>query len=282
MVELHSPNAVRALLTKHGVAPHKQLGQNFLFDANALRTIAESAAIDAGSVLEIGPGMGALTRELAARAERVVAVEIDKGFLPVLAETLSDFDNVTIVHGDFLKTNLAALHTQLGGARFSVCANLPYYISTPILTRLLESKLPIDRMVFLLQKEVGERLMALPGQKNYGSLSIFAQHFAEIEVVTKVGARCFFPAPNVDSIVVRLSLRPAAYAVADEARYFHLVRAAFAMRRKTLANNLAAAYAMDKQTLAETLTHMGYPADVRAESLSAAAFADLSARLFAD
>ncbi len=276
MITLHAPRAVRALLDKHGVAPHKQLGQNFLCDANALETIADAGVVEGEAVLEIGPGLGSLTQQLAMRAKRVVAVEIDKGFLPILAETLADFDNVTIVHADFLKADFASLHRALGGGRFSVCANLPYYISTPILTRLLESKLPITQMTFLLQKEVGDRLAARPGQKNYGSLSVFAQHFAAIETVAKVGASCFVPAPNVDSIVVKLAMRPAPYELTDEALFFKLIRASFAMRRKTLANNLAAAFPIGKEDVQGLLTKIGLDSGVRAEALGVGEFAELS------
>ena len=307
---LTSKSQVQALLVRHGVAPHKQLGQNFLFDGNVLRAIAEAAQPDGKAVLEIGPGMGALTQQLASRAGRVLAVEIDHGFLPILQETLSPWgaqqaqgrllpvweadtappaglwsagNRAAVVHGDILKTSLAQLAAWLGGGAFTVCANLPYYITTPILMALLVSGLPIERVVVLVQKEMAERLAASPGSKQYGSLSLAAQYYAHSRTLFDVSASCFLPAPKVDSTVLELLPHPTALCGQAETQLFSLIRAGFAMRRKTLANNLRAAFPeAGGARIQEALGRCGLPLDIRAERLGMQDFMQLSAAFFGD
>jgi 16S rRNA (adenine1518-N6/adenine1519-N6)-dimethyltransferase len=279
MVNLASVSTIRELLSRFEISPLKQLGQNFLCDAHMLAAIADSAELDGGkSVLEIGPGLGALTQQLALRAGKVVAVEIDKGLLPVLEYTLADFSNVEVIHGDILKQDLHQLHEKLGGGAFAVCANLPYYITTPIIMNLLESGLPITTLSFLIQKEVAERMAARPGSKNYGSLSIAVQYYTDVEIVTKVPPTCFVPQPGVDSIVVRLRKKAApGVSVPDEELFFALTRCAFAMRRKTLANNIAASsLGLTREQAQLLLENCGLSPTVRGEALSLAEFGALA------
>ncbi len=306
MVSLTSRTEVQALLARYGLAPHKKLGQNFLFDGNILRAIADAVEPEGKAILEIGPGLGALTQQLAQRARRVLAVEIDRGFLSVLGETLqpwgietadarrvpiwepgeevpegvwSEGNRAAILHADILKASLAGLYEILGG-RFSVCANLPYYITTPILMSLLESGLPIDSIVVLVQKEMAERLAAQPSSKAYGSLSIAAQYYARSETLFDVSASCFLPAPNVDSTVLRLYTHETALSGEAEKRFFAVVRAGFAMRRKTLANNLRAAFpSLTGENIRAALVRCGFSADIRGEKLSIEQFMLLAKEL---
>lgn len=280
MFNLKSAKTVHELLIKHKVAPHKQLGQNFLIDQNALEAIANGVETKGKAILEIGPGLGTLTQQLATRANCVVAVEIDKGFLPILEETLAGFSNVQIVHEDIMKADLNILHQKLGGGAFNVCANLPYYITTPIIMRLFESDLPIDQMCFLIQKEVADRIGAQPGNKQYGSLSIAVQYYADIEVVAKVSPSCFIPPPKVESVAIRLTKRPPNIDLQDVHFFFQVTRGAFAMRRKTFANNIAAMFAQIKrEDVQEMLLNEGIRPDIRAEALTLNQFARLSESL---
>lgn len=307
-INLRSISTVRSLLSQQSLAPRKQLGQNFLYDGNALRSIAEAAQPDGKKVLEIGPGLGALSQELAARAERLLCIEIDRGFLPVLQETLAPWgvetsegkrvplwesgeelpnniwtngDRVALLHGDMLKVPSKEWTAALGEGPYTVCANLPYYISTPILLSLLSIKPPLERIVVLVQTELAERLSAKPGGKDYGSLSIATQYYAKSEMLFSVSRNCFFPVPNVDSSV--LCLTPYATLPLDEKEekaLFHLVRSAFAMRRKTLQNNLRAAYpSIPAQTLQQEIEAAGFVPAVRAENLSLEDFICLSERI---
>lgn len=282
MVNLTSPAEITRIQKQFGISPLKQLGQNFLCDAHMLDKIADAGGFTkADAVLEIGPGMGALTQRIAQRAGKVVAVEIDKGLLPVLEYTLEEFDNVVVVHGDILKQDLNELHALLGGGAFWVCANLPYYITTPIIMRLLESSLPCPTLCFLLQKEVAERMAAKPGSKSYGSLSIAVQYYTKAQIVLKVPPTCFIPAPTVDSVVMRLDRCPPPVEVADEALFFALCRSAFAMRRKTLANNLAASVlGLSREKAEAAIALAGLDEKVRGEALSLDEFAKLANTIF--
>lgn len=277
MRDISSPAAVRALLKERGLSPNKQLGQNFLCDANMIKKIADAAGVTKGdSVLEIGPGLGALTRELCDRAKRVVAVEIDSGLAEVLKTTLSDKENAAVIHADFLKCDLKELHEALGGGPFFVAANLPYYITTAIILRLLESGLPVVSMSFLIQKEVAERMAAAPKTKSYGSLSIAVQYHTDVSVVLSVPRGCFLPPPGVDSVVVMLKKRPPRVSVPSEEDFFRITRAAFAMRRKTLANNLSAGMGIEKERAEELIASADLPANVRGEELSLEQFAEIA------
>jgi 16S rRNA (adenine1518-N6/adenine1519-N6)-dimethyltransferase len=230
------------VLNRFSITAKKSLGQNFLTDSRILQKIVGAAQLsDGAGVLEIGPGLGALTEGLAQAAETVVAVEIDQRLLPVLGSTLAAYPNVHIVHGDVLELDLQALWQQYfrAGQPVSVAANLPYYITTPIIMKLLESRIRMRQIVVMVQKEVADRLAAKPGSKQYGSLSIAVQYYCEPELVCIVPRAAFIPQPNVDSAVIRLAVRDVpAVQPADEQHFFAVVQACFAQRRKTILNNL--------------------------------------------
>lgn len=277
MINLASPRVVHDLLDQYHLAPNKRFGQNFLIDASILEKISICANIDAGPVLEIGPGLGSLTQHLAPKASKVVAVEIDRGFIPVLHETLADFSNVTIINADFLKVDLADITHVFANQPFSVCANLPYYITTPILLRLLESGLPWTTMCFLLQKEVGERFSAQPRTKHYGSLSLAVQYYAHVETCFKVSPNCFLPAPAVDSSVVQFTPKKSSLNLQEERKIFAIIRASFAMRRKTLVNNLTTSFpTLSRDSLQNALQSMSFSPQARAEELSLDDFIQLA------
>ncbi|MBQ3462699.1 MAG: ribosomal RNA small subunit methyltransferase A, partial [Clostridia bacterium] len=203
-MNLTSPKTIRQIQDKFGFTFKKGLGQNFLTSRDVLEEIADAAEID-GGVMEIGPGFGVLTQELCERAEKVVSVEIDERLLPVLDYTLKEYDNVKIIHGDVMKLDLRELiEKEFGGERISIAANLPYYITTPIITRLLEEKLPVNNIIVMVQKEVAERLSAREGTKNYGAITLLCRYYTEPEIITKVPASLFVPPPKVDSAVLRL------------------------------------------------------------------------------
>ncbi len=273
---------VRSLLDRHGFRFSKSMGQNFLIVPEVPVDIAAASGAEEGSgVLEIGPGIGVLTTQLAQRAGKVVAVELDRALLPVLAETLSPFPNVDVVPGDILKLDLA----QLVSDKFSsftpiVCANLPYNITTPVLTRLLESRL-FARVTVMVQREVAKRICAQPGTADYGAFSVFCQFYSQCDYRFEVGPACFYPAPKVTSAVVTLTAREKPSCVADEAAFFRVVRLAFGQRRKTLVNALSAGYAdkYSKEELREILTGLGFSEDVRGERLGLEDFAALAKRL---
>jgi 16S rRNA (adenine1518-N6/adenine1519-N6)-dimethyltransferase len=240
--DIATPGRTKEILDQYGFSFKKSLGQNFLIDTNILRKIVDAAEISAETgAIEIGPGIGALTEQLARRAKKVVAFEIDQRLLPILADTLSPYGNVRIIHQDVLKADIhqviADEFTNI--ADIMVVANLPYYVTTPIIMKLLTDRLPIRGMVVMLQKEVADRLAAKPGTKDYGSLSIAVQYYTEAEVVMTVPRTVFIPQPNVDSAVIRLIKRKKPpVAVNDETFFFQVVRASFAQRRKTILNNL--------------------------------------------
>lgn len=285
-MKLTDRSAVQELLTRYGISMKKKYGQNFLVNEAIPRRIAESGADKGCQVLEIGPGIGTMTRELAAIADRVVAVEIDSTLLPVLEETLADYNNVKIVHGDILKTDLDALwQEQFGGSGdLRVCANLPYYVTTPILTYLLESSLPLRSITVMVQKEVADRLCASPGGESYGALSLAVAYRGKAKKCFTVSGGSFFPPPKVDSTVVRIDLferSPFGLTPVEERIFFRLVRGAFGQRRKTISNALASEFSeFSKEQLQILLTEAGFSPTVRGETLSAADFAAL-ARSFA-
>lgn len=271
---------IRAVLGRHGFHFSKSLGQNFLTDASVPRRIAEqSGAAETGCVVEVGPGMGCLTDELCRRAARVVAVELDRALLPVLAETLSEHDNYEIVQGDVLALDLAALcREKFGEERAVACANLPYYITTPAITALLESR-AFTRITVMVQREVAQRICAQPGTAAYSAFTIYVQYHAAAKILFDVPADCFVPRPKVDSAVLQLTpLEQPAVQTKDEKLFFALVRAAFNMRRKTLVNALGPMLGseMDKEAIAGLVCSVGLDARVRGERLSLMDFARLA------
>lgn len=281
--EIATPSRTKEILAKHGFTFKKSLGQNFLTEPNILRKIVETASIDQETnVLEVGPGIGALTEQLAQNGHQVLAFEIDDRLIPVLKDTLAPYSNVTIIHQDILQADLSTIiKTEFSDdLPIKVVANLPYYITTPILMHFLEAQVPIAEMVVMLQKEVADRISAKPGTKAYGSLSIAVQYYMEAKVAFIVPKTVFVPQPNVDSAILKLTRRekPAAE-VKNEQAFFKLVKAAFALRRKTLWNNLQNSYGKDEETkkwLAESLAECGIDPKRRGETLSIAEFAALS------
>lgn len=282
MNELSDIRYVRGLLEKHGLRLQKALGQNFLVNPGVCpRMAALSGAAEGLPVLEIGPGIGVLTRELAKRAPKVTAVELDRRLFPVLKETLGDCKNVTLVAGDVLKLDLPAfVRAQFGEGPFCVCANLPYYITSPVLMRLLETPLPLKMVTVMVQKEAAERICARPGERACGAVSASVWYHAEPRLLFTVGRGSFLPPPKVDSAVLELRLRETPpVSVPDEGLFFETVRAAFSQRRKTAANSIASAGRYPKARVEAALTAIGQAPDVRAERLSLEALAALSAAL---
>lgn len=279
-MDLCNINQIKALLDRHGFRFSKSMGQNFLIESWVPRDIANSCGAEAGvGVLEIGPGIGPLTIQLAQRADRVVAVELDKDLLPILAETLSDCPNVTVIPGDIMKLDLPALVAEhFCGLTPIVCANLPYNITTPVLRLLLESRL-FTLITVMIQKESAQRICALPGDKDYVEFSLFCRYMAEPEILFDVPGNCFLPAPKVTSTVIRFTSKPQPDQVKDEALFLRVVRSAFALRRKTLLNALSSAFPLSKEELASCMAAAGLPADVRGERVSIEAFAALANEL---
>lgn len=280
--DIATPSRTRALLDQYQFDFKKSLGQNFLIDVNIIQRIIDASQIDDKTgVIEIGPGMGSLTEQLAKNAKKVLAFEIDQRLIPVLKDTLSDYDNVTVINEDILKANVKeAVQAHLADCdRIMVVANLPYYITTPILLNLMAQSLPIDGYVVMMQKEVGERLNAEVGTKAYGSLSIVAQYYTETSKVLTVPKTVFMPPPNVDSIVVKLMKRSEPIvAVNDEDRFFKLTKAAFSQRRKTIANNYQSLFEEGKQkkdVIKTWLEESGIDPRRRGETLSIKEFAHL-------
>ena len=268
---------IRGLLSRYGFSFSKKLGQNFLINPSVCPRMAEAcgASLESG-VLEIGPGIGVLTRELAARAGRVTAIELDNRLLPVLAETLADYPHVTVVQGDVLKLDLHRLIAeQFGDRPVSVCANLPYYITSPIVMALLESRLPVESITVMVQREAARRLCARPGTRECGAVTLAVAYYAEAETLFDVSRGSFLPAPNVDSSVIRLRVRrEPPCRVVDETLLFRLIRTAFGQRRKTLPNALAAV--VDKAALTGILEELALSPTVRAEQLTLPQFAALA------
>ncbi len=242
MDKLATHKITKDIVSKYGFRFTKSLGQNFLVDEHVLSQIVEGANIESEDiVIEIGPGIGTLTRELSYRAKQVVSIEIDKKLMPILKETLADRDNITVINQDILKTDLNALVTEYSPERrIKVVANLPYYITTPIIMRFLEEQVPFKTMVFMIQKEVANRMNATPGGKEYGSLSVAVQYYCHTSIVAKAPKGAFIPEPGVDSAVIRLDIKEdKGVDLIDENLFFEVVKAAFSKRRKTLLNALA-------------------------------------------
>ncbi|SFB22675.1 MULTISPECIES: 16S rRNA (adenine(1518)-N(6)/adenine(1519)-N(6))-dimethyltransferase RsmA [unclassified Bacillus (in: firmicutes)] len=285
--DIATPVRTKAIMEKYGFSFKKSLGQNFLIDTNILRKIVDAGLLSESSgAIEIGPGIGALTEQLAKVSKKVVAFEIDQRLLPILADTLSPYDNVKIVHQDVLKADVNQIVAEEfeGISDLMVVANLPYYVTTPIIMKLLEEKVPVRGMVVMLQKEVADRISAKPGTKDYGSLSIAVQYYTQPETVMIVPKTVFVPQPNVDSAVIRLTKRDKpAVDVKDVDFFFTVTRASFAQRRKTLLNNLTSQLPEGKQKKEEILAALeeaNIEPSRRGETLSLEEFGRLSDALY--
>lgn len=277
-MEFISPAIIKRIALEYGFQFKKGLGQNFLTSQEVLEEIADAAEIDGGGVLEVGAGFGVLTNELAKRASKVVALEIDDRLIPILRNTLAEYDNIKIINKDVMKTDLKSLiDEEFGGERISIAANLPYYITTPIITTVIEGRLPLNNLVVMVQKEVADRLRAKPGTKDYGAISVLCQYYTEPEPVRIVPADLFVPVPKVDSAVLRMRFREnPAVEVKDEGMFFKTVKAAFSLRRKTLLNCLAASFPKSRDGLTEIMNSVEIDTRRRGETLSLAEFARLA------
>ena len=278
---LGNPQNTIEVLQKYHFNFQKKFGQNFLIDTHVLEKIILAANITKEDmVLEIGPGIGTMTQYLAETAGHVVAVEIDRNLIPILKETLADYDNVTVINEDILRVDIKALAEEYnGGKPIKVVANLPYYITTPIIMGLFESGVPIDNITVMVQKEVADRMKEGPGSKDYGALSLAVQYYAEPEIVANVPPNCFIPRPNVGSAVIRLTRhKEMPVEVKDPALMFKIIRASFNQRRKTLQNGLGNAPELPytKEQIAAAIAEMGLTPTIRGEALSLAQFAQLS------
>ncbi|MBR2342958.1 MAG: 16S rRNA (adenine(1518)-N(6)/adenine(1519)-N(6))-dimethyltransferase RsmA [Clostridia bacterium] len=282
-MDLCNLSVIRALMAEAGISFRKEFGQNFLTNRLIPEDIADGCADDADRlVIEIGPGIGCLTQELAIRYRRVVAVEIDRGLIPVLEKTLAEYDNVTVINDDIMKIDLAALVERYAEGRpVSVCANLPYYITTPILMRLLESGVRFSTITVMVQNEVAQRLAAKAGSSDYGAITAVLGYYGTVRRLFKVPAGCFIPMPKVDSAVVRIDLfGEPKYKPVDEKLFRELIRAAFEMRRKTLVNAVSAHMPqLTKTKIAEALRAIGKDENIRGEKLSTEEFVLLSNEL---
>ena len=279
MERLSSHRATKDIVDKHGFKFSKSLGQNFLIDDNVIDKIIDGARVKEGDkVIEVGPGIGTLTREMAKRAEKVVAVEIDKNLIPILKETLSDFDNTEVVNEDILKVDINKLvDEKLYGGPVKLIANLPYYITTPIVMKFLEEDIPVTDIVVMVQKEVADRMNAVPSTKDYGALSVAVQYYCDTEIVAKAPRHMFIPQPKVDSTVIGLHIREEKkYKADNEQLFFKTVKAAFGQRRKTLLNSLSSMGVLDKAKIKEVLAEAGIDEKRRGETLSIEEFANLS------
>ena len=271
MQNLSDISVIRSVLEKHGFNFSKALGQNFLINPSVCPRMAEYSLADENTgVIEIGAGIGVLTAELAKIAKKVVCVELDTRLLPILDETLADFDNIEIVNADVMKTDLKALiEEKFQGMDVVVCANLPYYITSPVITMLLESRLPIKAVTVMIQKEAADRLCTPVGSRDSGAITVCTNYYAEVRQLFNVSRGSFMPAPNVDSTVIRLDIREyPAVEVSDEKKFFKMVKAAFAQRRKTALNSISSGMGLSKTHVADALRASGLEENVRAEKLT--------------
>ncbi len=281
MADLGSAKSTANIINKYGFSFQKRFGQNFLIDEHVLDKIVDAALIgEEDGVIEIGPGIGTMTQRLCEAASKVVAIEIDKELIPILSETMSGYDNVKIINADVMKTDLDKLiRDEFSGMSVKVVANLPYYITTPIVMSLLENHLPVESITIMVQKEVAQRMQAGPGTKDYGALSLAVQYYADTYIAANVPQNCFMPRPKVGSGVIRLTVRKEAKVeVADEKLMFSLIRAAFNQRRKTLVNAVTNFPGLDytKEDIEKALAGLGISEKIRGEALSLQQFADLS------
>ncbi|MCI5639935.1 MAG: 16S rRNA (adenine(1518)-N(6)/adenine(1519)-N(6))-dimethyltransferase RsmA [Lachnospiraceae bacterium] len=284
MATLGVPQNTIEVLQKHDFHFQKKFGQNFLIDTHVLEKIVQAAGVTKDDfVLEIGPGIGTMTQYLCESAREVMAVEIDEKLIPILQETLAEYDNVTVVNADILKLDIAKIAEEHNhGNPIKVVANLPYYITTPIIMELFESRVPLESVTVMVQKEVADRMQAGPGTKDYGALSLAVQYYSEAEIVANVPPNCFMPRPNVGSAVIRLTCHEQCPVEVDDERFmFRVIRASFNQRRKTLQNGLGndASLPVSKEQAAEAICSLGLSPTIRGEALSLAQFAELSNRL---
>lgn len=278
MLELTDIGTIKALLARHGFHFSKALGQNFIVNPSVCPRMADESGIDSESgVIEIGAGIGVLTAELAKRAKKVVCIELDSKLLPILDETLADFDNIEIINADVLKTDLAALiDEKFSGMPVYVCANLPYYITSPVIMTLLESRLPLKAVTVMVQREAAQRLCAPVGSRLSGAVTVAVDYYAEARKLFDVSAGSFIPAPKVDSSVIRLDIREKpGIEVSNEKLFFSMVHAAFGQRRKTASNSISSGTGIPKAVVAEAIERCGFPPAVRAESMTAEQLAAL-------
>ncbi len=278
MNNLSDIGVIRKVMEKHGFNFSKALGQNFIINPSVCPRMAEMCGADENTgVIEIGTGVGVLTAELAKRAKKVVAIELDTRLLPVLAETLSDYGNIEIVNDDVMKVDLHQLiKEKFEGMKVVVCANLPYYITSPVITMLLESNLPIEAVTVMIQKEAADRLCTPVGSRESGAITVCTNYYSVPKQLFNVSRGSFMPAPNVDSTVIRLDIRKEpAVKVSDEKKFFRIVKAAFAQRRKTLVNSVSSSLGIPKSQIISALTKAGLDANVRAEKLTMEELASL-------
>ena len=279
MSNLTDISYVKSVLSKHGFTFSKALGQNFLINPSVCPKMAElCGASDSVGVIEVGPGAGALTNELAKVSHKVAAIELDKRLLPVLSETLSEHDNIKIINGDVMKLDLRQIiEEEFGGGEVVVCANLPYYITSPVIMRILEERLPIQSLTVMVQKEAADRICAKPGTRESGAISAAVHFYSEPEMLFKVSKGSFMPAPKVDSAVIKLHIRKQPPVdISNEKMFFKVVRAAFSQRRKTLANSLSSGLSMPKQEVTALLEKAGIRTNARAEEMTMEDFARLA------
>lgn len=281
MAYLGTPSATKEIINKYSFAFQKKFGQNFLIDSNVLESIIRGAEITKDDfVLEIGPGIGTMTQYLCEAARQVVAVEIDKMLIPILEDTLSEYDNMEVINQDVLKVDIKSLADEKNnGKPIKVVANLPYYITTPIIMGLFESGVPIDSITIMVQKEVADRMQTGPGSKDYGALSLAVQYYATAKVILNVSATCFMPRPNVDSAVIKLTRhKEPTVNVADEKLMFKIIRASFNQRRKTLVNGLknSPELSFSKEQIVKAIEKIGKPETIRGEALTLEEFAELA------
>lgn len=282
MNRLSDIGTIKDILSRHGFTFSKSLGQNFLINPSVCPRMAELSGAGRGvGVIEIGPGIGVLTNELCKLADKVVAIELDKRLLPVLEETLGEYDNLKVVNADVLETDLHKLiEDEFSGMEVVVCANLPYYITSPVIMKLLEDKLPISAITVMVQKEAAQRICAEVGSRQSGAVTVSVNYYAKPEMLFSVSAGSFMPAPKVDSAVIRLNvLDELPVKVNDEKKLFSVIKAAFSQRRKVISNSLSSGLSLDKSKTAEVLEKSGAPLNARAEKLSLQNFADIANNL---
>lgn len=278
MKNLANPAVIKEILNKNSFNFSKSLGQNFLIDEGVLEAIVEQSEIENSNVLEIGPGFGTLTQRLCERAKKVVCVEIDSAAIPILTDNLKECGNLKIIHADIMKTDIKALiKEEFGDEKVKVCANLPYYITSPVILNLLNPELPIESITVMIQKEVAERINASPGTKDYGVLTLTAGYYADSEIVAKAPPSSFMPPPKVSSAVIKLTMRDKpAVNVDDTQMYFKVIKTAFALRRKTLLNALSSGLGKPKEEIITLLEKADIDPKRRGETLSASEFAHIT------